>query len=468
MPSARLFSRGASRRLVLLALTASLAALLVSLAATETGSACSTGPPPKPLRALYTESDLVVVARAGQTVPVEMASLDQRLKVYLLKTNLNVDSTLKGQGNHGLITLYSLRWVAPNQDEEPALHDYYSGGDKLLFFLKQRVDGEGYEQADPSYGVKTLSDAELRVYVERMNELALIMQQEKPDPARIVEWLVRCAEEPATRWEGLYELITSKNVAESKEAAEKEAAAEKELTAEAESGEESGEAAEGEGEADQADLSHGEAAEGAGDSEASPGEGDGANADPRLVRMMSVRAIMYTPDPELAGLLTAEQKKRLADVLFNVKEVTGAELSLIAMVKEWRDPRFVPFALAQLRRYVDDPPYFAEPLMTALAESLGNEGLMKLAESYSENSIYYDEEAEATAEGDEAGGESGDAAAAEPEVDVASEEETAEEKAEEEDPAEKAFEESLTGNSAQKRKLRLQRFIARAEVALAN
>lgn len=463
MPSARLSTRTASRRVMLLALTIAFAAFLVSLAATETGSACG-GPPPKPLRALYTESDLIVVARVGATVPVEMASVDEQgLKVYLTKTSLHVDSTVKGQGNHAVIPLYNLRWQEQDNHEVPTSYGEYADTDKLLFFLKRRADGEGYQEADSSYGVKQLSDADLRVYIERMDELALILQQEQPDPARIVEWLVRCAEEPATRWEGLYELSSSKDLADANQTEEKEPAAAEEGT-----GKEGGETAEGEAEANHASSNQGEpGAEGASEAEASPGEDDAANTDPRVAKLLDSNESYYTPDPELIGLLTAEQKKRLADVLFNIKQVTDEELPLIEMVKGWHDPRFVPFALAQLRSFVDEPPYLAEPLATALAESLDNEGLMKLAASYSEKSRYYDEEA---ADAAAAQVEAGEAEAAT--ADAASGEESVGEKAEEEkveeDPVEKAFEESLTGNSAEKRRLRLQRFIARAEVALAN
>lgn len=443
MPSARLPARTASRRVTLLALATALAALLVSLAATETGSACG-GPPPKPLRALYVESDLVVVARVGQTVPVEMATVDdQGLKVYRMKTSLRVNSTVKGQGNHDVIPLYHLSWHSKDAAETPSAYDEYGDSEKLLFFLKRRADGEGYEEADSAYGVKKLTDADLRVYVERMNELALILQQEKPDPARIVEWLVRCAEEPATRWEGLYELSNSKYAAKAIEDEEKERAA---VAAGEEAGEEGGEGAGGEGE--EASLNHGEApAEGS----AEAGE-ESADADPRLARFLDTNETHYRPDPELIGLLTAGQKKRLADALFNSEQLPHDATTLIGLVKDWHDPRFVPFALTRLRSFGDAPPHLAEDLMTALAESLGDEGLMRLAVSYSEKAAYYDEEAED---------------AAMPPPDAEGQGGLAEEKAEE-DPAEKAFEESLVGDSAQKRRLRLQRFIARAEVALAN
>ncbi|HKQ52420.1 MAG TPA: hypothetical protein VJT74_08635, partial [Pyrinomonadaceae bacterium] len=251
----------------------------------------------------------------------------------------------------------------------------------------------------------------------------------------------RCAEEPATRWEGLYELSNSKYQAAANEAEAREAA-----IAQEKDGAEKGEAAEGE--AEHASLNHGEAgAEGATAEEAEAGEGEAADTDPRVAKLFSTRESYYTPDPELIGLLTAEQKRRLADVLFNVKQVTEDELTLIELVKEWDDPRFVPFALAQLRGFGDEPPYIAETLMTALAERLNNNELARLAATCAAKNAYFDEDVEDVEEA----------------VAAANEEEKVEE-----DPVEKAFEESLTGNSAQKRKLRLQRFIAHAEVALAN
>ena len=461
MPSARLLARTASRRVILLALTTALAAALVSLASTEAGLACG-GPPPKPLRALYTESDLVVVARLGQTVPVLVATADENFRVYLTKTELRVSSTVKGKGNHGVVPLYQVRWEAINQEEGE--HEYHpsadTDNDQMLFFLRQREDGEGYEETDKYYGVKKLSDADLRAYVERMDELALILQQEKPDPARIVEWLVRCAEEPATRWEGLYELSNSKYVADAKAAEEKEAGGE-----EAADGA-GGAGGEGDAEANHAGADSGEeTAEAGASSEAKEGEGESAITDPQFARMLNPRESYYTPDPELVGLLTADQKNRLADVLFNVKQVTDEEATLIELVKEWRDPRFVPFALAQLRGFGDEPPLVAESLATALAEALGDEGLIKLARKYGEAAVYYDDPEEGEAGGEAAGEEV--AAAAEGAAAAAAAAESAEAETET-DPAEKSFEDSLAGNSAQKRSQRLQRFIARAEVALAH
>lgn len=438
MPTARLFAQTARRRIALLAIVAALALALTSLVTTQSASACP-GPPPKPLRALYMDSDLIVVARVGETTPVEVFFEEgEKYRSYLMKTDLHVSSTVKGQGNHSVVHLYHLRWES-DEFQAPHFYSEYSDSDKLLIFLTRRETGEGYEETDRSYGVKKLSDADLQVYLRRMDELALILQQEKPDPAQIVEWLIRCAEEPATRWDGIYEFVSSDYALQASRV--KEEPDESQETGETNDGAASG------GEANHASDNSGNQA----NDNAVTGENSGENGDTipdqQIVILPMTRERFYTPDPELIRLLTAAQKKRLANVLFNAKTLTEDESLLIDLVKQWGDPRFVPFAMSQLRSYADDPPNLAETLVTAVAEALDNEELKKLAAKYCENASYYDEE---EASGDEA------------EVVAESAGETQKEETEA-DVIERAYEESLSGNSAQKRSMRLQRFIARVE-----
>jgi hypothetical protein len=172
-----------------------LAATFVLIAASSVVAAYPI--PPQTLRHLYHESDLIVVAKVGQTI----TSQDEE-GWALGKVTLQVSSVLKGPVYTQNVDVYyvpGLICPAPPR---------YKEGETVLAFLHVAEDRAGYITTALSYGTKYLSDSELKIYTERITELARLMSQEKVETAQIVEWLVRCAEETATRWEGAYELFS--------------------------------------------------------------------------------------------------------------------------------------------------------------------------------------------------------------------------------------------------------------------
>jgi len=65
-----------------------------------------------------------------------------------------------------------------------------------------------------SYGVKTFSQKEgITAYKDRIVEIQKILQQKDSQEKyhTTIEWLVTCAENPHTRWEGVYELSPTSN-----------------------------------------------------------------------------------------------------------------------------------------------------------------------------------------------------------------------------------------------------------------
>ncbi|MCI0489702.1 MAG: carboxypeptidase-like regulatory domain-containing protein [Blastocatellia bacterium] len=283
--------------------------------------------PPQPLRILYKDSDLVAVARVGESVPVE-----RQEESVLMRTSLAVSSLLKGEDREPVI--YAYHWI---YDEEQVP---YVSGEKMLVFLNRRKAEEGqeaidgYEVSDRSFRIKKLPDADLSIYTQRIKELAAILQQKKPDIEKIVEWFVRCAEEPATRWEGALELAASA--------------------------------------ARLHDLEYVSAPD---------EENDFANL-------------------AFAALLTPRQKDRLATALFKTETVTERDMKLIDLVKNWNDARFAPFLLSQLRRLEPNPPYFAEEMVTTLADLLDDEEATDFAEEYCDNVTYEDKEDEEATPGE--------------------------------------------------------------------
>jgi hypothetical protein len=316
-----------------------------------------------PLRELYNQSEHIVVARVGKSSKVETEG-----EARLIKTRLQVSSTLKGSSRERVVDVY--HWVYGEEDE------IYTSGANLLLFLKPREGGKeaakhGYEVVDTQRGVKKLSEADLQVYLQRIDELATILSKEKPDPAEIAEWLVRCAEDPATRWEGTYELAQSVDSLPE---------------AESEDSEEPAEDTEAAVEAEEAPV---EETESDAVEEATETEPEDEQAS----------------EPALAALLTTAQKERLTHTLFNIKTITEKDRGLIELVRHWDDGRLVPFLLAQLKQMEANPSRYAEDVLYIISDVLKDDDLREFAEQYGTNASYEDIEAEeeaAAAEAEEA------------------------------------------------------------------
>jgi hypothetical protein len=380
------------------------AAALSAAYAVRTALACPIIAPPQTLHTLYKASERVVVARTGAS-----ETLKTKNNMALVRTVLHVSEDVKGSGAP-VIELYHLDYVISGPGGKqlaPAgaggtRADLLKQGERLLFFLDRRAAGDGYEVNDLDYGAKALSDDDLKVYLERIGELAAILAREPEDKPALVEWLVRCAEHPATRWEGAHELQQSvEGVLRLKASAgagnpEKEEAegAEEEGAADVEGG---GEASDAEdAEADDGgpeEESEGEEAES--EDDATPaGSGEAADAD----ATMRAPTFRFTPpDPSLASLLSAGQKRRLTDALLGSQEMNEGEQALFYVVRGYGDERLPDFLLAQLRRVQDDPMYESGEWLLALVASLGDRGLTALADKYVTDGFFDSSEVEAAA-----------------------------------------------------------------------
>jgi hypothetical protein len=145
---------------------------------------------PRPLRRLYLESDLVAVVIPGATTRNgDLAFVD-----------LKVRKCIKGKADAESIRVY----YEPLVFCPPSAH--FPEGRTVLTFLSRAPEGY-YRAFACSYSTKTLADGAMRQYEERMAELARMKEAQLksfPD-ADVLEWLVKCAEQPATRMEAIYE-----------------------------------------------------------------------------------------------------------------------------------------------------------------------------------------------------------------------------------------------------------------------
>jgi hypothetical protein len=309
------------------------------------------GPPPQPLRALYKSSELIVVARVRDSRKVEHDG-----DAVLMKSALTISSTLKGQTRKSTVYVYD--WLY-GEEAEPR----FVIGDDLLVFLKRREEKQtrktkdDYEVNDSRYGVKKLSAADRAVYVSRIKELREIKQPEVNSP-EIVEWLVRCAEEPATRWEGASELARSARALR---------------------------------EGDQKDEEDPDAEESDDDDVDEPSVASAGVAAAKEAEDITPANDEEVSETTLISMLTSGQKERLAAALFGTVVVGDEELELIEIEKDLRDPRLLSFLISQLHALETDPPVLVYAIVNDVAELMHNEEITRLAEEYNEKALYVDE-----------------------------------------------------------------------------
>jgi len=292
---------------------------------------------PQSLFDLYRQSDLVAIARVGRSTVAETEDGAKQSK-----TALHITSQFKGENSRQVISLY--HWV------DDSYQTPFKQGDRLLVLLQRRESegGErldGYEGTGWGDGVKKFDDGVLDIYRQRIEELQAIVRRGNPDPAELVEWLVRCVEDPVTRQEGVRKLSDSLSMLESQREKENE---DKSQTAEVE---------------ESADQS-------GGDEEGANEQSDNDNeAEDR-------------ESAQLAAALTEDHKIRLANTLFSIAEFSENDMELAGLVQKWGDERLAPYLISHLRRVADDAPGYAESLIQMIAWVINDEDLKRLTNDY--------------------------------------------------------------------------------------
>ena len=361
----RMTSLFSSRTARFLAVSTIIAGMIVVTGSFVSPTLSCPGPPPQPLRTLYLRSESIVIARVGKSevLKEENASEDEgESGPTQIRTALLVSSTLKGE--HQPVVYVRHNIYGDYKDKLSSA----SADDTLLVFLVRVPEMDGY-YVDMNYGLKILPEADLKVYVSRIEELASIMKSGNPTDTEIVEWLVRCAEERATRWEGAFELAMSHYL----------------LEQQADQNTESTETQVSEDEATEAPL-------------------EGGYEQAEIIFTNSFDS--EYPKSAFAKLLTASQKNRLATALVNSDKLSGDDYYLLDLVQRWDDARLVPFLLTQLDlisrpdQKEQAPAYFTENLMTIVADKLGDDALKEMVKRLTEN-LYnrtesYDDEDESS------------------------------------------------------------------------
>jgi hypothetical protein len=276
--------------------------------------------PPQTLRMLTNESELIVSAR------VEKITLIKRKDGFNTGiARLNILSILKGaEESQSVDVYYEPDMICPAPP-------YYKEGATVLAFLTRSQRGPGYVTVGLSYGAKNLNNREIEVYSASIRELIEIEKETNRNTlrGRLVEWLVRCAEEPITRWEGAYDLRYSREMKMEIENEKKKA------------------------------------------------KGDQGNAVDKDEMEEWKKGIV-----DLTALLTKKQKGRLTAALYRASSLSNGGIDLIELVEIWGDKNLVPFMWSYLKAYKKDYTWETKDLMRKLATNLKNQEALELTEKF--------------------------------------------------------------------------------------
>jgi len=157
---------------------------------------------PVTLRSLIERSDLIVWAT------VEAPPQDPNKTKLILSffgespARLRTTSLVKGALPSGLIKVY----FDPNLIC-PAPPRFPPGSNVLAFLYQDQKSGELHTVA-LDYGAKILSSEDAKAYITHIQAYLTTTQNVvgRDKALRITEWLVKCVEDPVTRWEGAAEL----------------------------------------------------------------------------------------------------------------------------------------------------------------------------------------------------------------------------------------------------------------------
>jgi len=134
------------------------------------------------------------------------------------KTYFDVSTVIKGEPRKFVVIEdEEFRYQIQKGNDAPAdaafvvgvdsgdLNNVPKPGDTVLLFLKN--EGDEVTLVDERDGVRKITLADQGIYVDRIKELNSIFDNGGADSAKTAAWLVRCAEQPATRWDGTHELM---------------------------------------------------------------------------------------------------------------------------------------------------------------------------------------------------------------------------------------------------------------------
>jgi hypothetical protein len=328
------------------------AVLFASLFIFSNPSRACPAPPPETLLALYLKSDLIVVAEIAAEKDGKITGDYESAFNVEVHRSLKVSAALKGKPPADFVYTRQeyRRKNEPAVESEPepegeetinfGFYGYkgYSElrkGERYLFFFTKNSDTGEYDLTDHVSGARKLNDYDLGVHKKRLKELQSIEKMKNDQMPALTAWLIRCIEEPSTRWDGLFTLNGSF-----------------------------------------ASLEYSD--------EEAPEDGEKAKAEIRF------DADFDSNSPELAKNLTDSQKEYLSSLAFSQLQQTRSfaanefvYYSLNGLVRRWDKPRLAMYSFGILQSVDKSDLKKTTKAMTYIADLLEDTELSEIAERFS-------------------------------------------------------------------------------------
>jgi hypothetical protein len=152
---------------------------------------------PRPLRQLVLESEFIII---GYVTGIKKNRSNDNTFDNDAFAVLKVNQILKGEVPDEVIEIaFSPNMICP------APPHYVAGTTVIVFLTKHK---KVFHTTALSYGMRIVGWQDIEVYKNRIAEIQAIQKMEEglDKFMQTVEWLVKCAENKSTRWDGSYEL----------------------------------------------------------------------------------------------------------------------------------------------------------------------------------------------------------------------------------------------------------------------
>jgi hypothetical protein len=170
------------------------------------------------LLSLFERSDAIMIGRFDKREDSGTNRVGSGFTQVTTKTYFDVSTVIKGEPRKFVVIEdEEFRYQVPKGADAPSDAVFSVGsdvrdldsrpkpGDTVLLFLKN--DGDSLVLADEADGVRKISASDQSIYIDRIKELDSIFGNGDADPSKVAAWLVRCAGQAATRWDGTHELM---------------------------------------------------------------------------------------------------------------------------------------------------------------------------------------------------------------------------------------------------------------------
>lgn len=314
--------------------------------------------PPETLLSLYRKSSDIHFAVFEGTEELGISESGEDFKIIDQRKRYTILSTLKGASRQSFSLeeqeyRYEGDEIYDGGEEEHHRVVTISPGDTVLLFLKVDENEGNVILADYADAVKPMTREKLSSYEKRISELNTLFANGEPSAEKVVPWIIRTIEDPHTRWEGAFELLSGFETNEWKEERDRSIRERQERGEKIEDWE-------------LEDLNYSE-----------------------------YETFDNTP---YARLLDDRQKQRLLDILFSanaeaennengkVREMSKGDRVLIDLVGRWGDSRFAEMLLKEISGKMEHS-WVKAKYMDRIAKMLDNAEARSLASRY--ENIYY-------------------------------------------------------------------------------